>query len=141
MEMSNALKWEHHWNVHIQLKDDCEYIYIYICICVYIYYTYYTYHAYHTDIIIYIYHMSLYICIYIYVIYLCMCIYIHIRVAIYTYIYINICMYIHNTCFFPQFLHDSNGNTIAVRKPPGSQELDKNILWPCQRCHCAFEPW
>ena len=70
--------------------------------------------------------MSLYMYMYIYMSYIYVCIYIYTYVWIY--IYINICMYIHNTCFFPQFLHDNNGNTIAVRKPPGSQELDKNIL-------------
>ena len=72
--------------------------------------------------------MSLYMYMYIYICHISMYVYIYTHTCGYIYIYINICMYIHNTCFFPQFLHDNNGNTIAVRKPPGSQELDKNIL-------------
>ena len=110
MDMSNTQKWEHHWNVHIQLKDDCEYIYIYILYILYISCIY---------IIIYIICLCICICIYIYVIYLCMYIYTH--TCGYIYILIYVCIYIIHA-----FSHNFSMTIMGILLLFGNRQAARN---------------
>ena len=110
MDMSNTLKWEHHWNVHIQLKDDCEYIYILYILyisCIYI--------------IIYISYVSVYVYVYIYMSYIYVCIYIYTYVWIYIYILIYVCIYIIHA-----FSHNFSMTIMGILLLFGNRQAARN---------------